>query len=463
MDKQKKKAIKKLKKDIESKVRVEREAFSKVMELIDEESISEEKLIATTPWLNPVNYSDIVEERFSMKLCGYILCPNKLINIPKHKYHISVATRQVFDLSERKKFCSNQCFKESEYFAGQLSKEPIWERNISDVPTIQFLTKTDRKVDVGKNRSHDDSVSVEDIEKRAVRISEKESGTINVGIEHSTENKSEDISGIIELPPSADNLNISHPSIPPLQECCKVVSTWLTNRTLNFLIKSVDSRDFFDGIPVFPTLTEQLKEKLANRLSDQPSDSDDFSSDDTLSDNDELATGKYVSKSTLDKMQSIFVKHVKSPMSPKGKLPALGSLDTEHIGDIQESEGMSKPDFVLPMVDSVSQTQMRCNIVLAKLSSVTCVVTQSLQLIAGDFWQDITELVKTFRLTQYNISFNKSQWEFILIMLTYLISLINAKVKSCIDDEQKHTELITPLIEHWEDPTLLKEVALLYS
>ena len=47
-------------------------------------------------------YSDVVDERNIDHLCGYPLCDQQLVNVPKQKYHISTATNQVLDLTQRK-------------------------------------------------------------------------------------------------------------------------------------------------------------------------------------------------------------------------------------------------------------------------------------------------------------------------------------------------------------------------
>ena len=52
--------------------------------------------------LSQSHYTDVVEERNISNLCGYPLCVNPLGEQPKQKYHISLAQKKVFDLTERK-------------------------------------------------------------------------------------------------------------------------------------------------------------------------------------------------------------------------------------------------------------------------------------------------------------------------------------------------------------------------
>lgn len=52
--------------------------------------------------LSTSQYADVVEERNIVGLCGYPLCNTALGPIPKQKYHVSLAKKQIFDLTERK-------------------------------------------------------------------------------------------------------------------------------------------------------------------------------------------------------------------------------------------------------------------------------------------------------------------------------------------------------------------------
>ena len=450
MDKEKKKRIAQLRKDIACKVSAEKKAFEMILELVGEDYVTEERLLESVALLNPSNYSDIIEERFSMKLCGYILCRNLLEKIPKHKYHISVKTRQVFDLNERKMFCCDQCYKASNFFASQLSDEPLWKRDDISTADIKFLRITSG-VDKPKSSNQQDPNLNEDkvIHKTKEKLTEVSAVTTKFSQKRFTD--------LFHIPDPLIEPEATH--TPPLEECCKIVSTWLTNKTLDFLIKNVDNRGFFDGIPIFPKLTDQLKERLALKSSANESDSDDVMSDDSLSEND--FTGCYPSSSAIDKMQALFFKHTQAPSVPKGKLPDIDSLSNESIPKIKEKE-LNKCDVVLPQVDKYSQVDFRIKIVLEKLNRVIPKVTKTLQLIPGEYWNDLTCLVKTFRLSQYNISLKPNQWIFVLIISIYFLSLVNSKVKSCLEDEHKLTEFNIPLVEQGEDPTLLKTIAVVH-
>uniref|UniRef100_A0A8C6RBF8 RNA polymerase II subunit B1 CTD phosphatase RPAP2 homolog n=2 Tax=Nannospalax galili TaxID=1026970 RepID=A0A8C6RBF8_NANGA len=79
-------------------------------------------------FITPAHYSDVVDERSIIKLCGYPLCQKKLGTIPKQKYKISTKTNKVYDITERKSFCSNFCYRASKFFETQIPKTPVWVR-----------------------------------------------------------------------------------------------------------------------------------------------------------------------------------------------------------------------------------------------------------------------------------------------------------------------------------------------
>jgi hypothetical protein len=75
------------------------------------------------------HYNDVVDERNISHLCGYPVCKNPLGKQPQQRYHISLAKKKVFDLTERKKFCCSECFRASKYYASQLSTLPLQARD----------------------------------------------------------------------------------------------------------------------------------------------------------------------------------------------------------------------------------------------------------------------------------------------------------------------------------------------
>uniref|UniRef100_A0A8C6U3E1 RNA polymerase II subunit B1 CTD phosphatase RPAP2 homolog n=1 Tax=Neogobius melanostomus TaxID=47308 RepID=A0A8C6U3E1_9GOBI len=94
------------------KLELEKRALQ-IVERLLEDSVTEDFLIDCARFIAPANYKDTVEERSIAKLCGYPICPNKLGKIPTQQYKISTKTNKVYDITERKLFCSNFCYKSS--------------------------------------------------------------------------------------------------------------------------------------------------------------------------------------------------------------------------------------------------------------------------------------------------------------------------------------------------------------
>ncbi|MEQ2294541.1 hypothetical protein AMECASPLE_004971 [Ameca splendens] len=132
----------KVKERLREKLELERRALA-VVERLLEDSVAEDFLIDCARFITPANYKDTVEERFIAKLCGYPLCPNKLGKIPSQQYKISTKTNRVYDITERKCFCSNFCYKASKEYELQISKTPLWLRQHESPPQIRLLKKGD--------------------------------------------------------------------------------------------------------------------------------------------------------------------------------------------------------------------------------------------------------------------------------------------------------------------------------
>ncbi|XP_034873924.1 putative RNA polymerase II subunit B1 CTD phosphatase RPAP2 isoform X1 [Mirounga angustirostris] len=123
---------------VRKKIEFERKALHIVEQLL-EEDITEEFLRECGKFITPAHYSDVVDERSIIKLCGYPLCQKKLGIVPKQKYKISTKTNKVYDITERKCFCSNFCYKASKFFEAQIPKTPVWVREEERHPDFQLL------------------------------------------------------------------------------------------------------------------------------------------------------------------------------------------------------------------------------------------------------------------------------------------------------------------------------------
>ncbi|XP_068604824.1 putative RNA polymerase II subunit B1 CTD phosphatase rpap2 isoform X2 [Brachionichthys hirsutus] len=131
-----------VKEKLREKLGLEERAL-KVVERLVEDGVAEDFLIDCAKFITPLNYKDAIEERSITNLCGYPACSNELGKIPNQKYKISTKTNKVYDITERKCFCSNFCYKASKEFELQISNTPLWVRQHEILPEITLMKKGD--------------------------------------------------------------------------------------------------------------------------------------------------------------------------------------------------------------------------------------------------------------------------------------------------------------------------------
>ncbi|XP_041277620.1 putative RNA polymerase II subunit B1 CTD phosphatase RPAP2 [Onychostruthus taczanowskii] len=181
---------------LRNKIECEKKALSIVEQLL-EEDITEQFLLNCGKCITPSHYKDVVDERSIIKLCGYPLCQNKLENVPKQKYRISTKTNRVYDITERKCFCSNFCYRASKYFEAQISKSPVWMREEEKPPDIELL-KEGRSGRSGEEvKLRDEVITASDIENPRMSSDPCESGSHDTASDSSTDTEQEFISSVL--------------------------------------------------------------------------------------------------------------------------------------------------------------------------------------------------------------------------------------------------------------------------
>ncbi|XP_049454993.1 putative RNA polymerase II subunit B1 CTD phosphatase rpap2 isoform X1 [Epinephelus fuscoguttatus] len=131
-----------VKEKLREKLELEKRAL-KIVERLLEDSVAEDFLVDCAKFIVSANYKDAVEERSIAKMCGYPICSNKLGKIPTQQFRICTKTNKVYDITERKCYCSNFCYKASKEFELQISKTPLWLRQHESPPEIKLMKKGD--------------------------------------------------------------------------------------------------------------------------------------------------------------------------------------------------------------------------------------------------------------------------------------------------------------------------------
>jgi len=83
---------------------------------------------------------DVIEERTIIKLCGYVLCSKPLNVIVRQQYHISTRSNRIYDISQRKKFCSSSCYVASNHLLAQILDTPLWLRDKEVIPVFKIFS-----------------------------------------------------------------------------------------------------------------------------------------------------------------------------------------------------------------------------------------------------------------------------------------------------------------------------------
>ncbi|XP_075149810.1 putative RNA polymerase II subunit B1 CTD phosphatase RPAP2 homolog [Haematobia irritans] len=110
-----------------------------VVESLLEKSITETEFLIKLRDINQCHYEDVVDERSILKICSYPLCNKTIENVPAKQYQISTTSNKIYDITDRKKFCSTHCYKASEYIKSQMLTSPLWMRHQEIIPDFKLL------------------------------------------------------------------------------------------------------------------------------------------------------------------------------------------------------------------------------------------------------------------------------------------------------------------------------------
>ncbi|XP_042729056.1 putative RNA polymerase II subunit B1 CTD phosphatase RPAP2 isoform X1 [Lagopus leucura] len=547
------------------KIELEKKALHIVEQLL-EENITEEFLLNSGKCITPSHYKDIVDERSIIKLCGYPVCQNKLENVPKQKYRISTKTNRVYDITERKCFCSNFCYKASKYFEAQISKSPVWMRE-EEIPSDIELLKRGQSGQSGEEvKLCDEVIKASDIENPRVSSNPCESTSYGTASDSSSDTEQEFVSSVlpgsqsssvnlaqqlhrnsilkkkhlqkaysssksegsnaVEITERLSNCKLnaqeemhactvqekitampSKNTTPGKSNASENCEDTCSNSQIVFLGVSkkgaeylktlanskqhekIELRDSVSSSAAKCSLLELLKQTLTEwrteetlrflygpnytlwsseclssaNQEDEELDEDDL---DTPEDLDSAAVGKFENSLnySLPFMGSgETVKPVPSYEELKEETEFLQLrvrefykgkyiLAEEELAHTQADEHSStdkndqQEDPMFPLVDSNAQMQIRKRIVLEKLRRALPAVLGPLQIMLGDVYTELKNLVKTFRLTNRNIIHKMPEWTLIAIVLLSVLSQ-NIPVFKNTQRSPAYTQFLTTLLE----------------
>uniref|UniRef100_H3B1F0 RNA polymerase II subunit B1 CTD phosphatase RPAP2 homolog n=1 Tax=Latimeria chalumnae TaxID=7897 RepID=H3B1F0_LATCH len=124
---------------IRKKIELEKKAV-RIVEQLMESDVTEDYLMECKKILSKSHFFAITQFLLFLQIdLSYPIIKRKFGIIPKQKYKISTKTNKVYDITERKCFCSNVCYKASKYFDAQILKTPLWLREEQQSLNLKLL------------------------------------------------------------------------------------------------------------------------------------------------------------------------------------------------------------------------------------------------------------------------------------------------------------------------------------
>jgi len=436
-------------------------------------------------YLNGSYYDDVVEERNCIVVCGYPLCNNQLKK-SNQKYHISLKQNKVFDITERKKFCSNECFKSSEFYKDQLLSSPLWLREPSDQKPVVFYDEINKnelkdfkspgggkEVDFFKTVATEDTDKSGEEDKKAVAVA--------------------DTSEDSEMATKMTQLNLDSTSAPVVNEAYKP--------SRKRPVKSRASTDFRDGLTRvekclgewFTIDTYRLvrgdayvrRVLVENKCTVEnvlaavgATGSDDHSNNPTPQQTFDFRS-KYIQlcrnldlREMEDDEQDRQALGTGGPSGPGGRksrrsddaddpyeqlrLEAQierlkinsflqGRTEYDHMqmqdgkeggkgesgGDIRERETVPEPR--IPLVDKYAQGALRRRIVHDQLDRVLPDILQLMGILRGDINEILGKFVFSFDLSAENVVLKPEEWTLVAIFLLKMIAAQDERTRTCLN------------------------------
>nr|CDS31605.1 hypothetical protein HmN_000373250 [Hymenolepis microstoma] len=393
--------------------------FMRIVERFGRNPVTEEMVAVALPWLEREQFDDIPVERFAYKNCGYVLCKK---SIPKNqlnqKYRISVARRRVYEVGDRKYFCSDWCYRASCYLRHQIPSDPVWCRSLptGPMPNLKFLPanapgrpgKTILNAlanlrliaDIENTKSQSSSSEDED---EGYDLKKENSDTEDTSSESSY--SSDEHAHWNEVIPQAHKAKIIERKSktfkkPPLkvEEESKNVSA-AVNIKSNILPKKEMRAE--QGMELDP------KEVVLNRLNE------------------------WITKESVEVLYS-----EESPTSKdRAKNPSseYGAKVRTFLSDYEATENGS--NIVLPFVDSVSQGSLRLQILMESLSPSLKNVLFRMKIPPSRIYDKLRNVIAHFHLTNKNLHVRPKELK---LMCCSLLHLLTAKDDQLI----LHRELV---------------------
>ncbi|KAJ7334325.1 RNA polymerase II associated protein 2 [Desmophyllum pertusum] len=466
-----KQRLKELETSIRSQVAAEERAHKMVETLVLEDAVTKDFLINSGNLITTSHYADVVEERMLSKKCGYPICNNQINQISPQKYKICMKTNRVYDITERKCFCSNFCFKASKYFESQISASPVWTR-IGESSRTCVLLESDSS-SIHRTGAGGVLLGKED---------EQENTSCEIKDNLSSSSSSSSTQGHDQSPDKPDLLPVKPDQSPDKPDLLPVKLEQLPDKPDQLPDKS-------DRLPVKP---DQLPDKL-DQLPDKPDEPDESlkrlpeTNDSQKARMRDIEEGSFSRDMIVHSVQTVFqqwcthstleylglpvttgtetkatdpdsfmaraarffqpASNAKEDSDSDSETGANPETSQEDIVIKEKKTHFQDPVFILPPIDSKSQVTIRRRIVLDKLFRIMPDLLSEIKLTEGDISRDLTELVRTFSLSSKNVALKPFQWKILALSLILILKRKNSLVSQALETSKKDFNALLARLE----------------
>ena len=308
--------------------------------------------------------------------------PNKA----KGKFHISMRTNKVYNIEERKLFCSAVCFKSSSFLRDQLETSPLWLRE-GDRPAAPVRLYGEEEQEQGE-------------------------GTMDWSGGGQVQ---------LEKPPAIQPERVVRVEADPAQQAVGVLKSWFTvdsfrlvqgeERLREELRRNRVEREAWAPSVGDPALEEQYQARyrdLARRL-------------DMLDIREEQ--GQEQQQERLPMPSFEMLRHDMETENQKLSSFLAGRSSYEDAGGVKEAAVEEGLEPRLPPVDHQAQLQLRRGIVLERLAHSLPAVLQPLGLSLQGVREGVRELVSSFQLLATTVTLAPPAWRLTGLLLLHLLAV----------------------------------------
>ncbi|KAL0273014.1 UNVERIFIED_CONTAM: hypothetical protein PYX00_005793 [Menopon gallinae] len=453
-----------------------------IVERLCEPLIPEEDwFLSSMEFINQCHFEDIIVERAILKLCGYPLCKNRLENVPAKKYHISTKQNKVYDITERKNFCSSGCYKAGMYLKNQLLTSPLWYRDQEIIPKFKllpcsttasmgeevvFLPERDqlkKEVLAEKKRESELQKVVEKIEslnlesdsnidktdEETVNVLPQDDTSKNTSDEQLTEKLVEDntlkIDDKKESPRETKSKTKKEVEVDPVKRVEQCIYEWFTFDTVLYLygeekVKDImkDRKDEIKSIlgskPLLPGYSDKIDRMITfYSLLDQQFDSDSGIKD--LKPLPDYSAIKEDGKKLEVKVKAFY----------------SGQLEMKECDIVEKKTGeenAEENEIYLPTVDAHAQNTLRMKILMDRFNKVIPELIRTFTTAHCFEVSELRQLVSHFTLSAHNITFKPGEWYLIGFIMIKLMSLKNRQLASLLNSPNGKTHVTLLLMNY---------------